>query len=54
VIVLVALGIFVWLGRAATRQAVPISAGWVVVLGAATLAVLVVAASALWRRTRFS
>ena len=49
-----ALGIFVWLGASAKRPALAVSAGWIVVLGIATLAVLAAAGYLLWKRTRFA
>jgi drug/metabolite transporter (DMT)-like permease len=49
-----ALGIFAWLALEATRQPVAISVPWTIALSVATVALLVYAALALWRRTRFA
>jgi drug/metabolite transporter (DMT)-like permease len=49
-----ALGLFIWLGLGATRQAVTISLPWMVLLIAASLVLLLVCGTILWRRTRFS
>ncbi len=54
VVVLAAIGTFVWLGLNATRQELPFSLPWMAVLTLASLAALVVCGVALWRRTRFS
>jgi drug/metabolite transporter (DMT)-like permease len=53
-VVLAAIGIFVWLGLSAARQEIAFNLPWMVVLAVASLAVLVVSGVALWRRTRFS
>ena len=52
--VLVAIGIFIWLGLDATRQQIVFSVPWMIVLAIASLVALVVCGLALWRRTRFS
>jgi drug/metabolite transporter (DMT)-like permease len=49
-----ALGIFAWLGAAARRPALMVSAGWIVILSVATLAVLAAAGYFLWKRTGFA
>jgi drug/metabolite transporter (DMT)-like permease len=54
VIVLAAVGIFVWLATLAERPPLAMNTSWVWLLGIASLAILSVAASMLWRRTRFS
>ena len=51
---LAAIGIFIWLGSGAERQPIAANPYWMMVLIAASLAVLVVAGVRLWRRTRFS
>jgi drug/metabolite transporter (DMT)-like permease len=53
-IVLAAIAIFVYLGAGATRQAIAMHTGWIAVLGAASVALLVVCGLLLWKRTRFS
>ncbi|MEI6784408.1 MAG: EamA/RhaT family transporter, partial [Verrucomicrobiota bacterium] len=53
-VVLVALGIFVWLGLDAARQQIAFSLPWMILLAIASLVALVVCGVALWRRTRFS
>lgn len=53
-IVLIALGIFVWLGRHATGQMIVIDLFWAAVLCAASLLALFAGGYLLWRRTRFS
>jgi len=49
-----AAGIFVWLGAGAKRQPLPLDVFWMAMLMAATLVFLVVCATLLWKRTRFS
>ena len=53
-VVAAALGIFVWLAAGTHRQPIPVSLPWMFLLAIATLAFLVVSASLLWKRTRFS
>jgi drug/metabolite transporter (DMT)-like permease len=53
-VVLGAIGIFVWLGLGAARQQIALSLTWMIVLAIASLVALVVCGVALWRRTRFS
>jgi Mg2+/citrate symporter len=53
-VVLAAIGIFVWLGLSAARQEMAFSVPWMTVLAVASLAALVICGVALWRRTRFS
>jgi drug/metabolite transporter (DMT)-like permease len=54
IVVLGAIGIFVWLGLGAARQELAINLPWMIVLIVASLLALVVCGVALWRRTRFS
>jgi len=49
-----AIGIFVWLGMLARRQAIAMDLGWMAFLSVATLTSLVLCGWLLWRRTRFS
>ncbi len=53
-IVLAAIGIFVWLALNATRQEMAVNLPWLIVLASISLVFLVVCGLALWRRTRFS
>lgn len=53
-VVAAAVAIFAWLASSARRQPIAVNVGWMVVLLAATLAFLVVGATVLWKRTRFS
>jgi drug/metabolite transporter (DMT)-like permease len=53
-VVLAAIGIFIWLGLSAARQQIVFSVPWMIVLAIASLVALVVCGLALWRRTRFS
>jgi drug/metabolite transporter (DMT)-like permease len=53
-VVVAALGVFLWLASAATRQPISVSLPWIIVLVTATLAFLVVCGALLWKRTRFS
>ncbi|HXK60225.1 MAG TPA: GRP family sugar transporter [Acidobacteriota bacterium] len=53
-IILVALGIFVWLGLEVQAQDLSMNPVWTIVLVSATVGVLAVATIALWKRTRFS
>jgi drug/metabolite transporter (DMT)-like permease len=52
-VVVAAVGIFVWLGLEAERQPVAINLPAAVALGVATLALLAYPARVLWKRTRF-
>jgi len=49
-----AIGLFVWLGIGAKRQAITVNAVWMAVLIVASLGLLIAAGVILWRRTRFS
>jgi drug/metabolite transporter (DMT)-like permease len=53
-VVLAAIGIFVWLGMGAERQPLSVNPMWMAILIAATLVFLVVCGTLLWKRTRFS
>ncbi|HXP59641.1 MAG TPA: GRP family sugar transporter [Dongiaceae bacterium] len=53
-VVLAAIGIFVWLALDATRQQMPFNRPWMTVLALISLVFLVVCGTVLWRRTRFS
>lgn len=53
-VVLAAIGAFVWLAQGAVRPPIPMNLGWMAVLCVASLAFLVFSAAMLWRRTRFS
>jgi len=53
-IVLAAVGIFVWLARAAERPPIAMNATWTVLLAFAMLAFLVACGMLLWKRTKFS
>ena len=53
-VVLAAIGVFVYLAAGARRQAITVDVGWIVVLGAVSIVLLVVCGLMLWRRTRFS
>jgi drug/metabolite transporter (DMT)-like permease len=54
VVVLAAIGVFVYLGAGATRQAIAVQIGWMLALGAASMVLLVICGLLLWKRTRFS
>jgi len=54
VVILLALGLFVWLGFQASRQEIAINQGWMAVLAVVSLVFLAVCGRELWRRTRFS
>jgi drug/metabolite transporter (DMT)-like permease len=54
IIVLSAIGVFVWLGLGATRQDLIVNLPWMIFLAAASIVFLVVCGIILWRRTRFS
>jgi len=49
-----AAGMFVWLGSGARRQPLSVNLFWMTVLSAATLVLLVLCGTLLWKRTRFS
>ena len=49
----VAAAIFLWLAFGTSRQPIPISIPWLLVLSAASLVILVVVGALLWKRTRF-
>jgi drug/metabolite transporter (DMT)-like permease len=53
-LVLAAIGAFIYLGARATPQAIAIHTGWMLVLAAASLVLLVFCGLLLWKRTRFS
>jgi drug/metabolite transporter (DMT)-like permease len=53
-VVLAAIGVFIYLAEHATPQAIAVNTGWMVVLGAASMVLLVVCGLLLWKRTRFS
>ena len=53
-VVLAAVGVFVYLAAGARRQAIEVHTGWMVVLGAGSMVMLVVCGLLLWKRTRFS
>jgi drug/metabolite transporter (DMT)-like permease len=53
-ILLAAVGIFIYLGVIATPQAIVIHKGWMLALGAASLVLLLNCGVLLWKRTRFS
>jgi len=52
--VVVALAVFVWLGRGAQHNALAVNVPWMLALCAATFVLLIVCGVQLWRRTRFS
>ena len=54
VVMLLALGIFVWLAFDAAHQEIAFNQGWMAVLALISLVFLVVCGRELWRRTRFS
>ena len=53
-IVAAAIAIFAWLGWHARAQAIVVNAGWLTILGAASLGLLLAGGVTLWKRTRFS
>ncbi len=53
-VIAAAVGLFVWLGLLARRQAIAMNVGWMGLLIGASLVLLVVAGLLLWRRTRFA
>ncbi|HZT68414.1 MAG TPA: GRP family sugar transporter [Terriglobia bacterium] len=53
-IVVAAVGIFIWLALGTERPAIAIHPTWIIVLLIATLGLLVAGAALLWKRTRFS
>jgi drug/metabolite transporter (DMT)-like permease len=54
IVVVGALGGFVWLAFGAERQPLAVDPFWLILLAAATLVFLVVCGTLLWKRTRFS
>jgi drug/metabolite transporter (DMT)-like permease len=54
VVMLVAVGIFVWLGLGTRSQHIALSTPWMIVLIAGTILPLGLCGTLLWRRTRFS
>lgn len=48
-----AIAVFVWLGLHAKMQAIAVNVGWLLALGAASLALLLAGGVVLWKRTRF-
>ncbi len=53
-VVLAAVGVFVYLAAGARRQPIEFHAGWMVALGGASIVMLVFCGLLLWKRTRFS
>jgi NhaP-type Na+/H+ or K+/H+ antiporter len=53
-VIAAAVGLFVWLGLQARKQAIAMNAAWMGLLIAASLVLLVAAGVLLWRRTRFA
>ena len=53
-VVLAAIGVFVYLATLATAQPIPVHSGWMVVLAGASLALLAACGLLLWKRTGFS
>ncbi len=53
-VVLAAIGVFVYLGAGARRQAIEVHTGWMAVLGGCSIVLLVACGLLLWKRTRFS
>ncbi len=53
-VVLVAVGIFVWLGMDAEAAPIQANTTWIAILSAATLVLLGLCGTLLWRRTKFS
>jgi len=53
-VVLAAVGVFIYLAAGATRPTIAANGGWMLVLGAASLVLLVVCGVLLGKRTRFS
>ncbi len=53
-VVLAAIGIFIWLALDAVRQEMAFSLPWMTVLAVVSIVTLVVCGTVLWRRTRFS
>jgi drug/metabolite transporter (DMT)-like permease len=49
-----AIGVFVYLAAGATRPAIAVNTGWILVLAAASLVLLVFCGMMLWKHTRFS
>jgi len=53
-VVLAAIGVFVYLAVGARRQAIEFHAGWMALIGAGSIALLAACGVLLWKRTRFS
>jgi len=53
-VIVLAIGVFLWLASLAQRPLVSLNLPWLMMLSAATLAILAVSGFLLWRRTRFS
>ena len=53
-VIVLAISIFLWLASLAQRPLVSLNLPWLMMLSAATLAILAVSGFLLWRRTRFS
>jgi drug/metabolite transporter (DMT)-like permease len=53
-IVAAAVAVFVWLGALAERPSIHVDMGWLLIIAAASLALLVTAVVVLWKRTRFT
>jgi drug/metabolite transporter (DMT)-like permease len=53
-VMLAAIGVFVYLAASARRPAIAVHAGWMVVLAGGSTLLLVVCGRLLWKRTRFS
>ena len=53
-VVLAAIGVFVYLAAGARRQAIEVHTGWMVALAAGSMVLLVACGLLLWKRTRFS
>lgn len=53
-VLLAAIGVFIYLAASATPQAIALHTGWMVVLGLASIVLLVMCGTLLWKRTRFS
>ncbi len=53
-VVLMAIGVFVYLAAGARRQAIEVHMGWMVALAAGSIILLVFCGLLLWKRTRFS
>lgn len=53
-VVVAAIGIFIWLGLTSTHQDIAINVPWMIALSVASLVLLLVCGMLLWKRTRFS